>query len=363
MDFGALGQHLNWDQLTALVAEFPDAVTLHQLAEAVSNAGDQVPILFAAVVVSGAPPAVAGYVTKYPKTGRQDLSASLCYGANGIKELADSGKRFYESNALRWVAARTPLAGLYYFSAARALENPWLVLAAKGLCYLGSGFFFAAALHLSAPPVSGLELPLQVRGIHLARELLFSLGFLLVVLFLSEPYLAQESQKAGLAFHLRLPMAGGPVATGAAGVRPTIMKQNLLLNPTILLTLLVFFVLQALIYISCLIKLAEIRRQQVPPRMKLKLLENEEHLFDAGLYLGFVGTIVSLIIASVGLVQFSLMAAYSSTSFGILFVVIFKIFHLRPSRRKMLLEAELFDATAAPRLNAPASLPEPALTP
>ena len=112
------------------------------------------------------------------------------------------------------------------------------------------------------------------------------------------------------------------------------------MNPTILLTLLVFFVLQALIYISCLVKLAEIRRQQVPPRMKLKLLENEDHLFDAGLYLGFVGTIVSLIIASMGLVKFSLMAAYSSTSFGIIFVVIFKIFHLRPARRKLLLEAE-----------------------
>ena len=129
-------------------------------------------------------------------------------------------------------------------------------------------------------------------------------------------------------------MTGGAVPAGIAGIKQTIM------NPTILLTLLVFFVLQALLYMSCLVKLAEIRRQQVPPRMKLKLLENEDHLFDAGLYLGFVGTIVSLIIASMGLVKFSLMAAYSSTSFGIIFVVIFKIFHLRPARRKLLLEAE-----------------------
>jgi hypothetical protein len=36
----------------------------------------------------------------------------------------------------------------------------------------------------------------------------------------------------------------------------------------------------------------------------------------------------------------SLMAAYSSTSFGIIFVSVFKIFHLRPERRKLLLEAE-----------------------
>ena len=134
-------------------------------------------------------------------------------------------------------------------------------------------------------------------------------------------------------------MAGGMVPAGIAGIKQTIM------NPIILLTLLVFFVLQALIYMACLLKLAEIRRQRVPPRMKLKLLENEDHLFDAGLYLGFVGTIISLIIFSMGLVKFSLMAAYSSTSFGIIFVVIFKIFHLRPARRKLLLEAE---AGAAP---------------
>jgi hypothetical protein len=75
--------------------------------------------------------------------------------------------------------------------------------------------------------------------------------------------------------------------------------------------------------------------------MKLKLLENEDHLFDAGLYLGFFGTIVSLILVSLGVFkQPSLMAAYSSTSFGILFVSFFKIAHLRPARRKLLLEAD-----------------------
>ena len=110
-----------------------------------------------------------------------------------------------------------------------------------------------------------------------------------------------------------------------------------------------FFVLQALIYISCLLKLAEIRRQPLSPRMKLRLLENEDHLFDAGLYLGFVGTIISLIIASLGLIKFSLMAAYSSTSFGIIFVVIFKIFHLRPARRKLLMEAELVEVPVVTR--------------
>jgi hypothetical protein len=190
------------------------------------------------------------------------------------------------------------------------------------------------AFHFARPAVSSLERPLQVRGFHIAREILFALGFLFVVLLLSEPFLAQESQKVELPFRLHLPTVGNVVHAGIANVKSSIM------NPTILLTLLLFFILQGLIYVACLVKLAEIKRQKVPPRTRLKLLENEEHLFDAGLYLGFVGTIVSLILVSMKFITFSLMAAYSSTSFGIVFVCVFKIFHLRPARRKLLLEAE-----------------------
>lgn len=355
MDFGSLGEHLNWDQLTAFVAEIPDAVTLHQLAAQVSGIGDRLPLLFAAVQLSGQPSAVVKYTAKFPKTGLQDISSGLWYGANGVKELVESDQRLYRSGTIGFLAAYNPVGAVYYYAAAQFLENPWLVLAAKWLCYLAAGFFLANALHFCRRPVSRLEQPLQVRGFHLLREFLFSLGFLLVVLLLSEPFLAQESQAGGgLSFRLGLPMSGGLVPAGIAGIKQTVM------NPTILLTLLVFFVLQALIYISCLVKLAEIRRQQVPPRMKLKLLENEDHLFDAGLYLGFVGTIVSLIVASLGLVKFSLMAAYSSTCFGIIFVVIFKIFHLRPARRKLLLEAELSEATGV-RM-APGAMPQPAYT-
>jgi hypothetical protein len=190
-------------------------------------------------------------------------------------------------------------------------------------------------MHFGRPAVSSLELPLQVRGFHFARESLFALGFLLAVLLLTEPFLAQESQKMEVPFRLRLPTVGGAVPAGNARVNSQIMNQ------LSLLTLLLFFVLQGLLYTACLVKLAEIRRQRVPARIKLKLLENEDHLFDAGLYLGFAGTIISLILVSLGVIKPSLMAAYSSTSFGIIFVSVFKIFHLRPARRRLLLEAEM----------------------
>jgi len=43
------------------------------------------------------------------------------------------------------------------------------------------------------------------------------------------------------------------------------------------------------------------------------------------------------------------MAAYSSTSFGIIFVSVFKIFNLRPTRRKLVMETE----TGTPEPSAP----------
>jgi hypothetical protein len=54
------------------------------------------------------------------------------------------------------------------------------------------------------------------------------------------------------------------------------------------------------------------------------------------------------------------MAAYSSTSFGIIFVVIFKIFHLRPARRQLLLAAEA-QITAA-ETPVPAAAPATSVT-
>ena len=130
-----------------------------------------------------------------------------------------------------------------------------------------------------------------------------------------------------------------PVGSATPAGSPA-AKLSFMKDPNALLTLLLFFALQALLYTACLFKLAEIRRQRVPARMNLRLLENEDHHFDAGLYLGFAGTIISLILVSLGFIKPSLMAAYSSTSFGIIFVSVLKIFHVRPMRRKLIFESE-----------------------
>jgi len=332
LDLMSLGQRFNWGQLATFVEQIKDAETLRILSNLVRR-GEGVPVVYSVVCLTGNGAGVVKYLTNFRATGLNDLRWSLGYGAGGVNELLNRNQRLCNSRSCEQVAALMSSGKMFSFALDYAWKEPMLALAGKWTFYLLGGFFVAVALHF-ARRVPALERPLEVRGFHLAREFLFALGFLLVVLLLSEPFLSQGSQKMEIPLRLHLPMVGGAVPAGSTGAHKMFMNQ------VSLLTLLLFFVLQGLIYLACLVKLAEIRRQRVLPRIKLKLLENEDHLFDAGLYLGFVGTIISLILVSLGLIQFSLMAAYSSTCFGIVFVVVFKIFHLRPARRKLLLEAE-----------------------
>lgn len=331
LDLMSMGQRFNWGQMAAFVGQVDDPETLRILANQVRKAEGQLPVLFSAVELSGNASGVAKYLMNFSQTGLKDLGGSLRYGAGGVNELLARNQRL---NLEPSFVARVLPMGALSMTSTWSWRTPSMALTFKWLLYLWAGFLMAMALHFARPRVSVLERPLQVRGFHIFREILFALGFLLVVLLLSEPFLSQESQKADLPFRLHLPIVGSAVPAGIAA-------HSLIMNTLSLLTLLLFFVLQGLLFTACLVKLAEIRRQKAPARLKLKLLENEDHLFDAGLYLGFAGTIVSLILVSLGVIkQPSLMAAYSSTSFGIIFVSVFKIFNLRPVRRKLLLEIE-----------------------
>ena len=338
LDILSLGRRFNWAQLVAFARRIETPATLHILTEQLRQDDDSAG-LFAVVEQSAEPEGVARYLTTFSQSGMKDLQAGLRYGTGGVRHLLHANRRFY-------VGHFRPAFALDF-----CLHNPRTALTLKWGLYLASGFALALSIHFARRKLTGLEWPPQVRGVHIAREVLFALGFLLVVLLLSEPFLAQDSQKGDVApFRLQLPGRGSTTLTGSS------VNHGVIMNQLSLLTLLLFFVLQALLYVASLVKLAEIRRQKVAARIKLKLLDNEDHLFDAGLYLGFVGTIISLIFVSLGIIKPSLMAAYSSTSFGIIFVSVFKIFHLRPLRRKILLEAETL-ASLEPARSSPLAAP------
>jgi hypothetical protein len=351
LDIMSLGQRLNWGQLAVLMQRVGDLETVRHFAGLLRKTEADLPSLYSAALVCGDAGLVTRYAMQFGDTGTRDLRAAMHYGVGGVRELLVRDQRLVHSRAEN-LLANAP----FSYAPLLVLNAPVGAIIVKWLLYLVGGYLLAGAAHqyllirsrrfemfsATDPLGSGrrshargqdLDLP-PVRGMHVARQTLFALGFLLVVLLLSEPFLASESQKVDFPFRLRLPSVGAAAPVGPLAANASIM------NHLSLLAMLLFFVLQALIYIACLFKLAEIRRQKIGPRMKLKLLENEDHLFDAGLYLGFVGTIISLILVSMGVIKPSLMAAYSSTSFGIIFVSIFKIFHLRPVRRHLLLEAE-----------------------
>ncbi len=336
LDYMSLGERFDWNQLAQFTSRIEDPETLRLLANFIRQAGGREPVIFSAVVLSGRPAAVATYLGNFSQTGLDDLGRSLGAGAGGLRELLRRNQRVADSPVRGRLDRYEPFAAYIDFATDYGWRRPEFTLIVKWVLYLAAGFLLAVGLHLAWPTATALEAPLQVRGVNLVRELIFALGFLLVVLVLSEPFLAQNSQKVAFPFRLSVPGMGGAVPAGEPGVKTTFM------NTGNLLVMLLFFVLQFLLYSACLVKLAEIRRQHVPARMKLKLLENEDHLFDSGLYLGFLGTIVSFILFSLNVVHsFNLMAAFSSTSFGIVFVVVFKIFNLRPTRRQLLMEAEI----------------------
>ena len=62
------------------------------------------------------------------------------------------------------------------------------------------------------------------------------------------------------------------------------------------------------------------KNEELGQDKKINLLDNEENLFDLGLYVGLGGTVLSLILLLVLDVNDALIGAYTSTLFGILFV-------------------------------------------
>lgn len=101
----------------------------------------------------------------------------------------------------------------------------------------------------------------------------------------------------------------------------------------------VFLLLQFTIFVMSLIKIAAVKKLNAPASLKIELLNNEENLFDLGLYVGLAGTVLSLIMLSLNWVDAGLMAGYTSTLFGIMFTAVLKISFVRPYKRTLLVQA------------------------
>jgi hypothetical protein len=83
-------------------------------------------------------------------------------------------------------------------------------------------------------------------------------------------------------------------------------------------------------------------------------MENEENLFDSGLYIGMIGTATALVLQVLGVIEPNLLAAYSSNLFGIVCVAFVKIRHVRGCKRQLILAAQA--PTAPGRQPSPVAL-------
>ena len=122
-----------------------------------------------------------------------------------------------------------------------------------------------------------------------------------------------------------------------------------------LISIALFAALQVAVYVICLLKIGEIERSGMSPLVKLRLMENEENLFDAGLYVGIGGTAAALVLQVLGIIEPNLLAAYSSNLFGITCVALVKIRHVRPYKKKLILESQsaVMPIVATPATAAP----------
>jgi hypothetical protein len=330
----ALAKRFSSEQIIALTENLPTSAGLHSVTRLMQEKPAATHLLYTSAVVSKNGGATAQYVDRFPLDAEKDLGFALTTGVQGLNLLLAKQQPVYRCTVYDVVSQQSWLRFIYRRLLSVGTNLPVLALFAKFLLISGGAFVLAySSKFRPARPVETHFVFFP--RFSMARRAAFACVFLLLALVLGEPYLAQgEQRKPAVSVHFPI--------LGAASAAPEIPKVQSTSTPMLdqhtILAIATFLVLQGLIYAICLVKLAEIRKQPVADEIKLKLLENEDHLFDGGLYCGLFGTAASLILLTLGVIKPSLISAYSSTLFGILFVALLKIGHVRPLKRRLLLD-------------------------
>lgn len=330
----SLGRQLDFRSLANL-AEFNDSLrSWSEMATLFRARPGEIALLFTVLHYQEDSQPLFDYLTRYPESGLDDLKLALKSGPGAVDYLLREALPVHQPTLLsghimEYGGPYRP-ALFTELSVNKRSAALWLKL---GL-FLAAGMVFSLAMGAAWRSSSrdSREVGYFSPAI-LSRDICLSFVFTLTVWFTFEPdILKSTTDEVDAAPRIEF------AAADALDSIKSPVKAMQELNHVTLLVLLLFFVIQVVIYCFCLIKLKEISKQMLSPHMKLQLLDNEENLFDFGLYVGLGGTVLSLILVAIGIVEASLMAAYASTLFGILFVAMLKVLHLRPYRRKLILE-------------------------
>ena len=285
------------------------------------------PAVYAAILWSDDPDRVVQYLMTYGRPGDDWLQAALSNGHGALTELLDKQLPLSPWN--------TPAPGAV---AQFALKRPALALTVKYVLMALGCFVLMRAWNsysiLTAPDHETLH------SYRLRRRALTA-ALCLTLIIISEPIFFQPVHSSEYQVAVNVPELGElkpePSDTNDSNNK-TDMETNIILSAVIFV---LFGAIQVFVFQTCVNKIREIRRGEGDPNLKLRLLENEDNLFDMGLYIGIAGTALTLaVMILMPAWNISISVAYASNIFGILCVALVKITHVRPARESLLIEAQ-----------------------
>lgn len=334
LDLLALGKRLNWVQLCELLRLTESSRTVSEYAHLAQVASDQLPLLYSAALFTGSADSVTRYLLTYGRTGATDLQFALGFHEGAVRQLLS-----------RQVPVNHGWTAPVDFAAAFALLHPRLTLVAKYLGYFLGAFLMLRGVDrwLLLPLRRAAPSALDARVLPRVQSGVMALLLAFVLIIATEPFLLRAAPLSEYRFHLVIPVLAN---TATPTVPPATSTPSTMATSTVI-SIGVFALLQVVTYLICLLKIGDIDRQNIPVTLKLRLMENEENLFDSGLYVGMMGTATALVLQVLGVIDQNLLAAYSSNLFGLICVAFVKIRHVRGYKRRLILAAQAAAAPAA----------------
>jgi len=329
-----LGVRLDWTQINEFIQICPNLYSFISAAHVMQANVKSLPVFYAAALLLDSPDALVHYLQHNPDEGREALAYSLQWGKGAIEQLLEQDKPLYRPPlVVQWVDRKMAFITDSFFASFTS-RNHILALCIKMFLLLASGFVLSILLERLLEIAKIRKRRWRTRPLVLVWNLLMAFIFAIGIWLVLEPSLLKFSEDDGQSLTLDFVVANALESLKSQQI------ETVMIDQVTIIVLLLFFFLQLVVYVFNLMKIAEIRKQKLSAVMKLKLLENEENLFELGLYVGLSGTVLSLILLAMDIVQASLIAAYASTLFGIIFTAILKIFNLRNYRRRLLLQVE-----------------------
>ena len=322
-DLLSLGRRLDWTQLSELLKRTESVKTVSEYAHLARVAPDQFPLIYSAALFTDSSDKVATYLLTYGKSGADDLKLALGDGEGAVRLLI----------ARQVPVNRSTGPGLSSVGE-MALLHPQLTLSLKYLGYVLGVFLFLVGLDKMIIPVSR-DAGTAGAFVHVKSGAL-ALLFAALLVVASEPFLLKAASPSEYGMQLHIPILISTVSTPASSSP----NSHITMDTSTLVSIGIFAILQVGMYLLCVRKISEIDRSDFTPPMKLRLMENEENLFDSGLYVGMMGTAAALVLQVMGVIAPSLLAAYSSNLFGIVCVAFVKIRHVRGYKRSLILQSQ-----------------------